>query len=295
VTLVDSQLGQLNSLIQYLSNTLPLKISTAWQGQSKPHGNLASTSESVSTALDSDCVGQRSPRSQKQRSIESEISDDVRVSTSTKELENLISQTVAETCREWLSNRKEQDGDSDQESEDEIEQRDLPSLSTIGDIQYSGSITTMPEHWAGYHAPQRGWSSTNCAGADMGFPTLTSDQSTLSLTPWAHPPGPNLPSYSLSSLSMFNSNSNPAAATAYDFSYLPMSPGIPFVDISTQPDMAPSTDLDASGTGIGSGGALGNLFAPESLSAAGWASWEDTNVSAETTSSTLTSEANQDP
>ena len=289
----SSPLEHVESLIEHLSNTLPQKICTAWQEKSKSQGILISTQALHSAAGESDCESRRSSRAQIEGSVESNKPgrpDESQLPTSAEELQTLISETVAKTCTEWLKNRKEPDGDSGSESEAESEHSHLTNASTHGRIlQDSASMARMPEHWV-MDSEQPSTFSGDLHPTNYSSLTTSSfmfDSTPFSSTAWINPPLSTPPLYGLPNL-MVDDNFDAAAANAYDFSYLPVSPGISFLDPSLQADLDIASHTEPSGTGadVGADGELKNALGPDPLAPLDWAPWTDTNMSPEDLNST---------
>lgn len=297
----SAPLDHVESLIEHLSNTLPQKISTAWQENTKFRRIPVSTKASLSIAGESDGESRQSSRAQIEGSIESNMADrlDHPLSpTSTENLQTLVSETIAKSFTEWLSNRKEPDGDSDAESDAESEQSHISNTSTHGHVlQDSTSMARMPEqrgedserpsHLSG------GLHSTNYSSWTTS--SLMLDSTPLLSTSWVNPPDPTRPFYGLPNL-MLDDSFDAAAANAYDFSYLPMSPGISFLDLDpslqADIDMASHTALSGNSPNAGMGGAFGNAFPPDPLAPVDWAPWTDTDVSPDLDSATLLPDVN---
>ena len=99
---------------------------------------------------------------------------------------------------------------------------------------------------------------------------------------------------------MFNTNFNLTPAIAYDFSYLPMSPGLSFLDPSLQPDFvsAPAFgDSIGDNGGVQQFGALVDSYATDPLAGTDWGQWgEDSGLLADVASgTTVLPGSNQEP
>jgi hypothetical protein len=94
---------QVDSLIQYMCNTLPQKIFTGWQEQQKPGRDSIAIDTSSKTVP----LIWHSPRPQSEQYTHPDESSGSTSHHSAQKVMSLISESVAETYREWLGNARE--------------------------------------------------------------------------------------------------------------------------------------------------------------------------------------------
>lgn len=181
--LVPRSINQINSLIDHLCNTLPQRILTELQRQ--PQSAQNSASREVSLRETSELGGeirQESSRRPLRCFTEPSRSFEFATPPSAYKLRKLVSDSVTETCTEWLRNRQE-DSDSDsEESEDDNLPKDCTSHLSYGDdlVMPVVSTTTIPDLGDWNSETLRSQSSTSRA-----------DVSLLLSNPFGYPPNEN--------------------------------------------------------------------------------------------------------
>jgi hypothetical protein len=285
----DPKSGQLDALIEHLCNNLPQKILTGWQGY------LSRQVVSLSAGMPSGSA-QRPPdtssRARSQESAEKTTLIDPASSATAQELKSLVSESITETCTEWVRSRKAQDDDSDQEFETENDQS--YSISTLAPVEdpSPNSLSMVPNDSGYLSGLSRDRTSTSFTDPNMVPWTL--QQPFISPEWLTRTPGNDSPFYGLPNLSILDGDFNPAppapAASSYDFSYLPISPGTQFFDDSMQAEA-----VAASGNLGGSAGvALTDLIWPIPQSERNHGQWQETDVPADTTAS-MSPKSNSEP
>ncbi len=255
--LTGNSFRQVDSLVQHLCDVLPEKIFKQWEGQPEKQANAASPGTAAGAAQKSaENLGRylsRTETMQSERFSEADKSNNITPSASVHGLKALISESVAETCTEWLRNHKEQDDDSGQESEDPIEQsHHTSSLADRQELSVA-SVTTAPDQW--------GWQPEiqEVTEADISLSPFDYYQPLPSHVYWPPPPQPSPSNYGALNSSMSDSISSRTAAHFELMNSFPAT-GLQFSNPSMQPDMAQSGTFQGTvGSPFGNSSALGSL------------------------------------
>jgi hypothetical protein len=181
-----------------------------WQGQPKSQENSSCTGSPCRGPRESTHMNRESSRRRVERPAESYIVNETPLSHSAQTLKALISESVVETCTDWMRSQNEQDDDSSQESDDDNDQSQPTSTLISRQGGFQPSATTVPEHWKSYPEPQRdqAW-----AYHDLSIQPSNLHQPSPTFTSWITLPQPAFSSHRFPDLSTtYGSNFESAAA-----------------------------------------------------------------------------------
>lgn len=212
-------------------------------------------------------LGDHSAQTQSQPSTEADTSAEHSLPASAQELKGLISESVVETCTDWMKNRKEEDNDSDEDSEDDdVQSHSISTFSNIYDLSLP-SMTSLSRYLSGYPETQREQTSTHYA--NLGTRPSDSDNwqslPQTSLVRQTQPPQLDFPPYRFQSVPEYPNDLNLYEFPQYTSNFMHAQ----FLDSPMQPDVAESSNLEAT-----VGGAFENSLLPDPRLARLLAPWQ---------------------